>query len=65
MRWYRIEFFKTCTGYVQESSIQNMVFSNRIDYVERQYTTYRRALASADKMQYRYSDCVVYTLTVL
>ena len=55
MRWYRIEFFKTHIGCSE----------NRVAIVERKYTTYRRALAAADKMLDRRPDCIGYTLTVL
>ena len=55
MRWYRIEFFKVYTGRAE----------NRVAVVERQYTTYRRALAAADKMLDHRPDCIGYTLTVL
>ena len=55
MRWYRIEFFKMDSGRAEE----------RVTVVERQYTTYRRALAAADKMLDHRPDCIGYTLTVL
>lgn len=55
MRWYRIEFFKVHTGCPE----------SRVAVVERQYTTYRRALAAADKMLDHRPDCIGYTLTVL
>lgn len=55
MRWYRIEFFKVHIGSAE----------NRVDVVERQYTTYRRALSAADKMLDHRPDCIGYTLTVL
>lgn len=55
MRWYRIEFFKLVDGCSE----------NRVAVVERQYTTYRRALAAADKMLDHRPDCIGYTLKVL
>ena len=55
MRWYRIEFFKLLDECVE----------SRVAIVERQYTTYRRALAAADKMLNHRPDCIGYTLTVL
>ena len=55
MRWYRIEFFKVHTGRAEY----------RVAVVERRYTTYRRALAAADKMLDHRPDCIGYTLTVL
>ena len=54
MRWYRIEFFKVNIGSAE----------SRVAVVERQYTTYRRAIAAADKMLDHRPDCIGYTLTV-
>lgn len=65
MRWYRIEFFNYSPLSVEVRVNSVFALQHRVGYVERQYSTYGRAVAAADKMQRRYPDCCGYTLTVL
>lgn len=65
MRWYRIEFFSCSPLSVDVRVNSEFVQSHRIGCVERQYSTYGRAVAAADKMLQHRPDCIGYTLTVL
>ena len=65
MRWYRIEFFNYSPLSVKVRVNNVFALQHRTAVVERQYSTYGRAVAAADKMLNHRPDCVGYTLTVL
>ena len=65
MRWYRIEFFNYSPLSVEVRVNSVFAMQHRVGVVERQYSTYGRAVAAADKMMRRYHDCCGYSLIVL
>ena len=65
MRWYRIEFYDDDPLSVRMRVHEWYALQHRLACIERQYSTYGRAVAAADKMMRRYPDCCGYSLTVL
>ena len=65
MRWYRIEFYDDDPLTVRMRVHEWYALQHRLGYVERQYSTFNKAQAAADKMQRRYSTCVGYSVTPL
>ena len=65
MRWYRIEFYDDDPLSVRMRVHEWYALQHRIAYVERQYSTWNRAEAAADKIMRRYPNCVGYYISVL
>lgn len=63
--WYRIEFYDDDTLSVKMRVHEHYAIQHRLCFVERQYSTFNRAKAAANKMQLRYKNCVGYTITRL
>lgn len=64
-KWYRIEFYDEYPLYVRMRVDECYAIQHRLDFVERQYSSFNRAEAAANKMQRRYKNCVGYTITRL
>ena len=63
--WYRIEFYDDDPLSVRMRVHEWYAIKHRLDFVERQYSTFNKAEAAANKMQRRYKNCVGYTITRL
>ena len=65
MRFYKIEFYDYDPLSTKMRIDECFALQHRLGYVERQYTTWKRAEVAADKMQRRYPTCVGYSIKVL
>lgn len=63
--WYRIEFYDYDPLSVRMRVDEWYAIQHRLYFVERQYSTFNKAEAAANKMQLRYKNCVGYTITRL
>ena len=60
--WYRIEFYYEDPLSVRMRVHEWYANQHRLDFVERQYSTFNKAEAAANKMQRKYKNCVGYTI---
>ena len=63
--WYRIEFYDDDPLSVRMRVHEWYSIQHRLAFVERQYSTFNKAEAAANKMQRRYKNCVGYSITRL
>ena len=63
--WYRIEFYDYNPLSDRMRIQEQFAIQHRLGFVERQYSTFNKAEAAANKMKRRYKNCVGYTITRL